>query len=334
VTAYALREANGSERELLAQAVRPSAAIFEIPIDLAQPAELLRTISGWASERSTRRVMYVNAHVVNQSQATPGLGDALRRADLVYCDGYGVRLAARVLNMPVPHRMTGADWIWAMASLCELSGQSIYLLGSEPPIAREAATRLQSWYPRLDVVGAHHGYFDLDSRENERVIEDINAHAPQLVLVGMGTPKQELWVDRYAGRLDGAVVWTVGALFDYVSGHTPRAPRWLADNGFEWIFRLAIEPQRLWRRYLLGNPVFLSRLLSEARERTHAIGAARRPAKQTAVDYPGDSTSSVTGPSLTSSTAILAPNTPRRAPIRSQKRSYSGSASSGAAAAT
>jgi N-acetylglucosaminyldiphosphoundecaprenol N-acetyl-beta-D-mannosaminyltransferase len=247
------------------QAQRPSASIFDIPIDLAQPAELLETISGWASARTTQRVMYVNAHVVNQSRTTRGLGDALRRADLVYCDGYGVRLAARVLGLPVPHRMTGADWIWGLAALCELSGQPIYLLGSEPPIAREAAARLRRWYPQLDVVGAHHGYFDLDSPHNERVIEDINAHGPRLVLVGMGTPKQELWVDRYADRLDGAVVWTVGALFDYVSGRMPRAPRWLADNGLEWIFRLAIEPQRMWRRYLLGNPVFLSRVLSEAR---------------------------------------------------------------------
>jgi N-acetylglucosaminyldiphosphoundecaprenol N-acetyl-beta-D-mannosaminyltransferase len=93
------------------------------------------------------------------------------------------------------------------------------------------------------------------------------------VLVGMGTPKQELWVDRYADRLDGAVVWTVGALFDYVSGHTPRAPRWLADNGLEWIFRLAIEPRRMWRRYLLGNPAFLGKVLTEAR-RTQPVSPA------------------------------------------------------------
>jgi len=264
VTAHALREASGSNGEPRTDASRPSSAIFDIPIDLAQPAELLRTISSWASEQRTRRVMYVNAHVVNQSRVTPGLGTALRRADLVYCDGYGVRLAARVLKMPVPHRMTGADWIWGLATLCELSGQPIYLLGSEPPIAREAAARLRRWYPRLDVVGAHHGFFDLDSPHNERVIEDINAHGPRIVLVGMGTPKQELWVDRYADRLDGAVVWTVGALFDYVSGHVPRAPRWLADNGLEWIFRLAIEPTRMWRRYLIGNPIFLGRVASEA----------------------------------------------------------------------
>ena len=282
MSAHARLEGSGNGSEPLAvtltppgsaadpRPTRPSASIFDIPIDLAQPAELLRTISGWAAERRTRRVMYVNAHVVNQSRMTPGLGAALRRADLVYCDGYGVRLAARVLDLPVPHRMTGADWIWGLAALCELSDQPIYLLGSEPPIAREAAQRLKRWYPRLDVVGAHHGFFELDSPHNERVIEHINAHGPAIVLVGMGTPKQELWVDRYADRLEGAVVWTVGALFDYVSGHMPRAPRWLADNGLEWIFRLAIEPQRMWRRYLMGNPVFLKRVLTEARRRPPA----------------------------------------------------------------
>ena len=261
VTVHALR----APGDPLAQAGRPSSVLFDIPIDLAQPADVLQTITGWALEERTRRVMYVNAHVVNQARVTPGLAEALGRADLVYCDGYGVRLAARVLGRPVPHRMTGADWIWSLARLCELAGHRLYLLGSEPPLAQEAAAHLQRWCPQLQVVGAHHGFFDLDSPHNERVIEHINEHRPRIVLAGMGTPKQELWVDRYADQLEGAVVWTVGSLFDYVSGRMPRAPRWLADNGLEWIFRLAIEPHRMWRRYLLGNPVFLRRVLTEAK---------------------------------------------------------------------
>jgi N-acetylglucosaminyldiphosphoundecaprenol N-acetyl-beta-D-mannosaminyltransferase len=267
VSAHAFREEQRASEATAPLAVlpRPSSSIFDIPIDLAQPPDLLRTVSSWATQPRTRRVMYVNAHVVNQSQVTPGLAEALRRADLVYCDGYGVRLAARAMHLEVPHRMTGADWIWSLAALCELSGVSIYLLGSEPPLARQAAARLARWYPGLEIAGAHHGFFELDSPHNERVIEDIIEHRPRIVLVGMGTPKQELWVDRYADRLGGAVVWTVGALFDYVSGRTPRAPRWLADNGLEWIFRLAIEPHRMWRRYLIGNPVFLSRVLAESR---------------------------------------------------------------------
>jgi N-acetylglucosaminyldiphosphoundecaprenol N-acetyl-beta-D-mannosaminyltransferase len=265
VTVHALRASGDGGTEPLALVDRPSSVLFDIPIDLAHPADVLQTIIAWAAEEKTRRVMYVNAHVVNQARVTPGLAEALRTADLVYCDGYGVRLAARVLGSPVPHRMTGADWIWALARLCELGGHRLYLLGSEPPLAHEAASRLRRRCPQLDVCGAHHGFFDLDSPHNQRVIEDINEHRPRIVLVGMGTPKQELWVDRYGSQLEGAVVWTVGSLFDYVSGHMPRAPRWLADNGLEWIFRFAIEPHRMWRRYLLGNPVFLRRVLNESK---------------------------------------------------------------------
>ena len=183
-----------------------------------------------------------------------------------------MRLAAKALEVDIPHRMTGADWIWDLAALCERNGQSVYLLGSEPGVADAAARRLRRRHPRLRVAGHHHGYFEPGSPHDERVVEDINSRRPDIVLVGMGTPKQELWVQHNAARLDADVVWTVGALFDFVSGRVPRAPAWLADNGLEWIFRLAIEPQRMWRRYLLGNPVFLSRVLSQARGRH--IGAA------------------------------------------------------------
>jgi N-acetylglucosaminyldiphosphoundecaprenol N-acetyl-beta-D-mannosaminyltransferase len=216
--------------------------------------------------------MYVNAHVLNQSRENPVLRDTLEAADLIYCDGYGVRLAAKALDVEIPHRMTGADWIWGLAALCETEAKSVYLLGSEPAVAKAAADRLQSWYPGLQVSGTHHGYFEPGSAHDDRVVEDINARRPDIVLVGMGTPKQELWVEHNAARVDTDVLWTVGALFDYVSGRIPRAPAWLADNGLEWIFRLAIEPQRMWRRYLLGNPVFVSRVMAQARERHAAHG--------------------------------------------------------------
>ena len=244
---------------------RAASRVLDIPIELAQPAEMLRTITSWVGSGRAHRVMYVNAHVVNESRRIPELREAMESADLVYCDGYGVRLAARVLEVPVPHRMTGADWVWGLAALCEAAGSSLYLLGSDPPVAREAAERLRRWYPELRIAGQHHGYFDLDSPHNDRVIEDINSRRPDIVLVGMGTPKQEQWVQRHAAHLDADVLWTVGALLDYIAGRVPRAPRWLADNGLEWIFRLAVEPQRMWRRYLLGNPAFLSRVMSERR---------------------------------------------------------------------
>jgi N-acetylglucosaminyldiphosphoundecaprenol N-acetyl-beta-D-mannosaminyltransferase len=247
--------------------------IFDIPIDLGRPADLLKRITGWVGDGGgARRVMYVNAHVLNQSQENPELHEALMSADLVYCDGYGVRLAAKAMEAEVPHRMTGADWVWGLSSLCETSEVSVYLLGSDPGVAAEAAERLHRWYPRLQISGTHHGYFELGSEHDQRVVEDINARRPDIVLVGMGSPKQEQWVQRHAHELDTDVLWTVGALFDYVSGRVPRAPAWLADNGLEWIFRLAIEPNRMWRRYLLGNPVFVSRVMTQARRRHVAHG--------------------------------------------------------------
>ena len=252
--------------------MRRSSSIFDVQVQTAPPAELLRRILDYAEgaergpePRSGRRVSYVNAHVMNESFEIPALRRSLLDADLVYCDGYGVRLAARLIGLPVPHRMTGADWIWAVAALCEERGRSIYLLGSDPGASAEAAAALQRWYPRLDVRGAHHGYFDIDSPHNERVVEHINEVSPDLLLVGMGTPHQELWADRYCKQVDARVVWTVGALFDYLSKRIPRAPYLLSDNGLEWVFRLAMEPRRLWRRYLIGNPLFLSRVLAETR---------------------------------------------------------------------
>jgi N-acetylglucosaminyldiphosphoundecaprenol N-acetyl-beta-D-mannosaminyltransferase len=249
--------------------------IFDIPIDLARPADMLRRITSWATEPAqageARRVMYVNAHVLNQSAEIPELRDALGRADLVYCDGYGVRLAAKALETEIPHRMTGADWIWGLSALCEAQGRSLYLLGSEPGVAAQAADRLRSWYPGLQIAGHHHGYFETGSPHDERVVEDINAKRPDIVLVGMGSPKQELWVERHVDEVETSVVWTVGALFDYVSGRVPRAPAWLADNGLEWIFRFAMEPQRMWRRYLVGNPQFVSRVMTHAKA-TRATG--------------------------------------------------------------
>jgi N-acetylglucosaminyldiphosphoundecaprenol N-acetyl-beta-D-mannosaminyltransferase len=242
--------------------------LFDLPIETEPPAELLRRIIGFTEGSERKRVAYVNAHVINQSFDIPEVRRALMSSDVVYCDGYGVRLAAKAIGRPVPHRMTGADWIWGVAALCEAAGRSLYLLGSDPGASAEAATELKRWYPSLRITGTHHGYFDLGSPHEDRVLEHINQHKPDILMVGMGTPQQEMWVERHFDEVDATVVWTVGALFEYVSGRIRRAPHWMSDNGLEWIFRLAVEPRRMWRRYLLGNPVFLHRVMEERRRRS------------------------------------------------------------------
>src|SRR3954469_947628 len=196
--------------------------LFDIGVQTAPPAELLRQILSFAENGDRHRVSYVNAHVLNQTFSNPDLRRALQSSDLVYCDGYGVRLAARLIGLPVPHRMTGADWIWGVAALCHGRGRWIHLLGADPGSSTDAAAAPKRGYPRLRVLGSHHGYFDPGSPHSERVLEHIAGLEPDIVLVGMGTPQQELWVDHNLDRVEAPVVWTVGALFDYLSGRTPR----------------------------------------------------------------------------------------------------------------
>jgi N-acetylglucosaminyldiphosphoundecaprenol N-acetyl-beta-D-mannosaminyltransferase len=210
-------------------------------------------------------VLNVNAHCLNLCYEDPELRDFLNGAEVVFCDGAGVMLAARILGGRIPERITYADWIWHLADLAASLGFSLYLLGARPGVAQEAAMRLRERYPDLEIAGARHGYFDhtAGGAENEAVVEEINAAAPDILLVGLGMPLQERWLMENIESLDAGVALTGGAVFDYVSGRLRRGPRLLTVSGFEWLARLTVEPRRLWRRYLLGNPLFLLRVLRQ-----------------------------------------------------------------------
>ena len=210
-------------------------------------------------------VLNVNAHCLNLCHEDKGLREFFAAADVVFCDGAGVRLAARMLGARLPQRITYADWLPRLASLAEERGFSLFFLGARPGVAWEAARRLEASHPDLRIVGVRHGYFDhrAGSPENEAVVAEINAARPDVLLVGLGMPLQERWLMENRHRLDVGAALTGGAVFDYASGRLRRGPRLLTDNGFEWLARLLVEPRRLWRRYLLGNPLFLARALAQ-----------------------------------------------------------------------
>ena len=210
-------------------------------------------------------VLNANANCLNLCHEDPTLRDFLNRAEIVLCDGAGVMLAARILGGRIPERITYADWAWQLAAFAAAQGFSLYLLGARPGVAEEAAKRLQRRYPALKIAGAHHGYFDrsVGSEENEAVLQEINARSPDILLIGFGMPLQEYWLMDNHHRLNAGVVLTGGAVFDYVSGRLRRGPRLLTESGFEWLARLLIEPRRLWRRYIIGNPLFLLRVLKQ-----------------------------------------------------------------------
>ncbi|CAA9442484.1 MAG: N-acetylmannosaminyltransferase [uncultured Rubrobacteraceae bacterium] len=229
------------------------------------------TVDGLHAEirRLVRRrggvVLNANAHCLNLCYRDPALRRFFGAADLVFCDGAGVKLAARMLGGRLPERITYADWLPRLADFAEEEGLSLFFLGARPGVAERAAKRLRATRPALKVVGVRHGYFDRDAdgAENGVVVAEINAARPDVLLLGLGMPLQERWLMENRRRLDVGVALTGGAVFDYASGGLRRGPRLLTDNGLEWLARLLVEPRRLWRRYLLGNPLFLLRVLRQ-----------------------------------------------------------------------
>jgi N-acetylglucosaminyldiphosphoundecaprenol N-acetyl-beta-D-mannosaminyltransferase len=210
-------------------------------------------------------VLNVNAHALNLCYEDAALRVFFNGAEVVFCDGAGVALAARVLGRRLPARITYADWAWSLAAFAAAEGLSLFFLGARPGVAQEAAKRLRERHPGLEVAGCHHGFFDhrAGSPENEAVVREINAARPDILLVGLGMPLQERWLMQNREKLAFGVALTGGAVFDYVSGRLRRGPRFLTENGFEWLARLLVEPHRLWRRYLVGNPLFLARVLKQ-----------------------------------------------------------------------
>lgn len=243
----------------------PSAEVLGVRVSALMPDDLHTVILRTVREKGKARLLNVNAHALNLAYERPWLRDYFNSAEVVFPDGYGAVLAARFLGSPFKERVTYADWFWQLAGFCEDHALSMYFLGGRQGVAAEARRRLVARHPNLQVVGTQHGFFNKAprSQENRAVVQRIHALEPNLLIVGMGMPIQERWLKENWDRLETNVVLTGGAVFDYISGRLPRPPRFLTDHGLEWLGRLIIEPRRLWRRYLLGNPKFVWRVLKQ-----------------------------------------------------------------------
>jgi N-acetylglucosaminyldiphosphoundecaprenol N-acetyl-beta-D-mannosaminyltransferase len=242
-----------------------SASLLGVRFTIHSSDALLPLIAEASTRRLKSLIVSGNVHAFNLAYTSPWLCWFLNRADAIRIDGVGVRLGLRILGHSTPARATWADFAWQLAAFAEPRGFTFYFLGARPGVAEKAAARLKERHPNLRIVGTHHGYFDKapGSPENEAVVEAISAVKPNILIVGFGMPLQEHWLLENWERLDANVALTAGAAFDYISGELRRGPRWMTDNGLEWLARLIIEPRRLWRRYLIGNPLFLWRVLKQ-----------------------------------------------------------------------
>ncbi len=236
-----------------------------IAIDPVTVHELLDQIADLIDRRERALVLNVNVHAYNLAAKQPWLVDFFNSAAINFCDGAGVILGARLHGLCIPERITYADWFWQLATMAEDRDYSLFFLGAKPGVAERAAAVLRDRHPRLRIVGIHDGYFDTTagSEANEKVLAAINAATPDILTLGLGMPRQERWLYENWHRFNARVGLTGGAVFDYVSGEVQRAPRWMTDNGLEWLGRMLVEPGRLWKRYIVGNPVFMARVLRE-----------------------------------------------------------------------
>jgi N-acetylglucosaminyldiphosphoundecaprenol N-acetyl-beta-D-mannosaminyltransferase len=219
-----------------------------------------------------------NLHSAYLYQHDARLREFYALADYVRIDGMSLILIGHLLGLPLRrhHRLTYVDWLEPFFSLAARNGWRVFYLGSKRHVIEQAALVLHQRFPGLQLAVAD-GYFDPtpNSRENVAIVQKINAFQPDVLLVGMGMPRQQLWILENASRLHVNVISNSGAALDYVAGAVPTPPRWAARIGLEWLFRLKAEPRRLCRRYLWEpwtlTPLFIRELVAHSRKRSKIL---------------------------------------------------------------
>lgn len=226
-------------------------------------SQILRAIE--QKERLT--VTYLNPNYVVAAEKSPRLMAAINEFDLVLADGIGVMLGARILDIPVPRRLSTDRVCLGIFSECAKHGTKlkVFLLGGQAGIAAKAAETLHATYSNVAVVGTYHGWFD--SHEDPHVVEMINSSHPDLLLVCLGTPRQQLWVGAHASKLHCPVIMTGGGYLDNLSVSVAYYPQWVDRAGLNWLWRLCTEPRHVWKRYTLEAAVFSLLLLRQLMRR-------------------------------------------------------------------
>ena len=246
-----------------AAAQRPSRfQLAGVPVDRLTMRQALAWITDQlqAQSKSTHPllVMGPNAHIVTAAQRSPQFLAALNSADLCVPDGISVLLAARILGQPVPERVTGGELMEQLCALAARDNLSVLFLGGLPGAAEGAASVLKRRYPGLSATCCCPPFrFEEDPAELATVLDTIRAAAPDILCVALGVPRQEIWMHRHVPSLPIRLAISIGAALDTQAGLRRRAPAWTHNLGIEWAYRLAREPRRLWRRYLIGNTHFI-----------------------------------------------------------------------------
>ncbi|MEO6714337.1 MAG: WecB/TagA/CpsF family glycosyltransferase [Mycobacteriales bacterium] len=235
---------------------RRRVAVLGVPIDAVRWDEALARVARWADARESRVVCICNVHSVVTASRDPAFGAVVQTCDMATPDGAPVAWMLRRMGVRRQPRVNGPDLMWRSCGEAAAAGRGVYLYGGSQSTLDLLCARLRKAYPSLNIAGAVSPPFrQLTAEEDAAEVERINASGAGLLFVGLGCPKQEHWMDDHRGRVQAAMIG-VGAAFDYHAGTLPRAPGWMQRSGLEWVHRLAHEPRRLWKRYLVTNSLF------------------------------------------------------------------------------
>lgn len=231
------------------------------PVDILGKEEILQKVLVSIQQGTPLRIEGLNVAKIIQARHDPLLMQALEEAELVHIDGAGVELAMRLLGYNPPPRRAGIDLMFDIIRLAEQIGAGVYLFGARQEIISATTENLQKQFPKLKIKGCRNGYYS--EQEEHFIVRTIFESGAHIILIGISSPKKELFVRNNWDGLGCNVALGVGGSFDVVSGYLKRAPRWIQKIGFEWLYRMLQEPRRLWRRYTYTNLMFLLLVIRE-----------------------------------------------------------------------
>ena len=240
----------------------PRVDVLGVEVSATDLDTAVAEIARWRRSGERRYVCVTGVHGVMESVRDPDLRDIHNRSGLTVTDGMPLVWCCRSAGLANTKRVYGPDLMLALAAKAPALGLKSYFYGGAPGVAEQLAERLEERFPGFQTVGTFSPPFrELTQDEADEVVDAINRSGADLVWVGLSTPKQERWMDAMRSRLDASALLGVGAAFDIHAGRLRQAPPWLQRHGLEWAFRLAVEPRRLWRRYLRNNPAFVLRIV-------------------------------------------------------------------------
>jgi len=229
--------------------------ILEVAFDNLLPHEAIEKAVSFLYNDTTSTIFTPNPEMVMLAQKDAEFAEVLGTADLVVPDGIGIVYASRLTDSKISRRVPGIELLEGILNKIKDTDYSVYFLGAAPGVAEDAAAKMQEKYPGLKVCGSYHGYFD--DADNDHIIAEINAATADVVLVGLGFPRQERWIFQHKNLIDAKIMIGVGGSFDVLSGRLRRAPRVFQKLGLEWLYRLLRQPSRLLRQTVLLKFVIL-----------------------------------------------------------------------------